>query len=69
MRIASHLFKFIKRYFPIDEVNEEKEPIQRVGSCRCIFYLEDLGPTDQLNNNEKQLYEQLVIFFEWLFDF
>lgn len=41
-------------------MNEEKEPVQRIGACRCLFYLEDLGPMDELNKHEKALYEQLV---------
>jgi len=34
-------------YQPIDEINEEDHSaLKRVGLIRCIFYLEDLGPTD-----------------------
>jgi hypothetical protein len=48
------------RFFPIDEVEVdtetgERKQVSRIGSIRCIFYLEDLGPSELLQTNEKLL--------------
>ncbi|EGR29521.1 hypothetical protein IMG5_154090 [Ichthyophthirius multifiliis] len=42
-------------YLPVDELDEERNPIKKIAELRVILYLEDLGPKDQLNQKEKEL--------------
>ncbi|EAS04121.2 centrosomal protein, putative (macronuclear) [Tetrahymena thermophila SB210] len=42
-------------YLPVDEVDDNRNPIKKVAELRVIFYLEDLGPKEQIIRKEKQL--------------
>lgn len=42
-KTASSYVRVMDAYHPIDD-----EELNRIGLIRTIFYLEDLGPTDQL---------------------
>ena len=33
---------------PIDEVDEEMNPVRKIGTLRSVIYLEDLGPVSKL---------------------
>lgn len=33
-------------YIPVDEVDEDRNPMKKVAELRVIFYLEDLGPKE-----------------------
>ena len=35
-------------WIPVDEVNEEENPIRKIGAIRTVAYLEDLGPVNML---------------------
>ncbi|CAD8189455.1 unnamed protein product [Paramecium pentaurelia] len=45
-------------YYPIDDNNDQDT--KRIGLLRCICYLEDLGPLDQLQQQEQTAIEQIV---------
>ena len=54
--------RVLDAYHPIDEVDESGKPLKTVGSLRVIVYLEDLGPSDQLEKkgfNIKQFLEDV----------
>lgn len=35
-------------WLPVDEVDEEQNPIKKIGALRAVLYLEDLGPVAML---------------------
>jgi hypothetical protein len=35
-------------YLPVDEVDEEENPVKKIGALRVLLYLEDLGPVELL---------------------
>lgn len=40
--------RVLDAYHPVDEVDENDKPLKKIGSLRVIVYLEDLGPSEQL---------------------
>ena len=45
-------------YLPIDEVDENRQPKERVGLLRVIIYLEDLGPTAMIASHEQKVMDK-----------
>lgn len=45
-------------YIPVDEVDENRNPKERVGLLRVITYLEDLGPTTLIASHEQKVTEK-----------
>lgn len=37
---------------PLDEVDEQRKPVKKIGLLRVISYLEDLGPEEALRKKE-----------------
>ena len=40
-------------YFPVDEINENMQPVKKVAEIRVILYLEDLGPKGEGGEGEE----------------
>ena len=63
LRTTSESFaRVLDAYHPIDEVDESGKPLKTVGSLRVILYLEDLGPSAQLEKkgfNIKEFLEDI----------
>lgn len=45
-------------FLPIDEVDENRNPKERVGLIRVIVYLEDLGPLSLISSHEQKVTEK-----------
>lgn len=56
-KTAQSYVRVLDAYFPIDEV--DADPINRIGTLRCILYLEDLGPADQLQQQEGKAIDEI----------
>lgn len=41
-------------YFPLDAVDEGRNPQKKIGALRILIYLEDLGPVALLKQNEEK---------------
>lgn len=40
-------------YFPVDEINENMQPVKKVAEIRVILYLEDLGPKEEAGEGKE----------------
>jgi hypothetical protein len=40
--------RVLDAYIPVDEVDQENNPIKKIGAIRVLIYLEDLGPVELL---------------------
>lgn len=40
-------------YFPVDEINENRQPVKKIAEIRVILYLEDLGPKGEGGEGEE----------------
>lgn len=40
--------RVLDAYIPVDEVDEEGNPVKKIGAVRVLIYLEDLGPVELL---------------------
>ena len=40
--------RVLDAYIPVDEMDEENNPIKKIGAIRVLIYLEDLGPVELL---------------------
>ncbi|KRX11199.1 hypothetical protein PPERSA_07724 [Pseudocohnilembus persalinus] len=54
-KTANSVAKVSDQYLPLDEVDEQRKPVKKIGLLRVISYLEDLGPEEALRKKEQQL--------------
>ncbi|KAM3130748.1 hypothetical protein pb186bvf_017162 [Paramecium bursaria] len=55
-KTASSYVRVQDAFYPIDDMEEQKG---RIGLLRCLLYLEDLGPIDQLQQQEQKATDEI----------
>lgn len=47
-RVTNSYARVFDAYVPVDELNEEEQPVKQIAALRVLIYLEDLGPVNLL---------------------